>query len=68
MKKFTIFAALLVATIATAQVQSVMTSVNVKDMQLKSIDVEKTIDREKFTAETYANRFTKKGSGLSFME
>ena len=65
MKKFTIFAALLVATIATAQVQSVMTSVNVKDMQLKSIDVEKTIDREKFTAETYANRFTKKANAAN---
>ena len=39
MKNFTIFAALLVASMATAQVQSVMTDVNVKDMQLKSIDV-----------------------------
>ena len=65
MKNFTIFAALLVATMATAQVQSVMTSVNVKDMQLKSIDVEKTIDREKFTAETYANRFTKKANAAN---
>ena len=62
MKKFTIFAALLVAGMATAQVQSVMTGINVKDMQLKSIDVEKTIDRETFTAETYANRFAKKAN------
>ena len=59
MKKFTLFAALLVAGMATAQVQSVMTDINVKDMQLKSIDVEKTIDREKFTAESCANRFAK---------
>ena len=65
MKKFTIFAALLVATIATAQVQSVMTDVNVKDMQLKSIDVEMTIDREKFTAESYANRFAKKANAAN---
>ena len=65
MKKFTIFAALLVAGMATAQVQSVMTDVNVKDMQLKSIDVEKTIDREKFTAETYANRFAKKANAAN---
>ena len=65
MKNFTIFAALLVATMATAQVQSVMTDVNVKDMQLKSIDVEMTIDREKFTAETYANRFTKKANAAN---
>ena len=65
MKKFTIFAALLVAGMATAQVQSVMTDVNVKDMQLKSIDVEKTIDREKFTAESYANRFAKKANAAN---
>ena len=65
MKNFTIFAALLVATMATAQVQSVMTDVNVKDMQLKSIDVEMTIDREKFTAETYANRFAKKANAAN---
>ena len=65
MKNFTIFAALLVASIATAQVQSVMTDVNVKDMQLKSIDVEMTIDREKFTAESYANRFTKKANAAN---
>ncbi len=65
MKKFTLFAALLVAGMATAQVQSVMTDINVKDMQLKSIDVEKTIDREKFTAETYANRFAKKANAAN---
>ena len=65
MKKFTIFAALLVAGMATAQVQSVMTDVNVKDMQLKSIDVEMTIDREKFTAESYANRFAKKANAAN---
>ena len=65
MKNFTIFAALLVASMATAQVQSVMTDVNVKDMQLKSIDVEMTIDREKFTAETYANRFAKKANAAN---
>ena len=65
MKKFTIFAALLVAGMATAQVQSVMTGINVKDMQLKSIDVEMTIDREKFTAESYANRFAKKANAAN---
>ena len=65
MKNFTIFAALLVASMATAQVQSVMTDVNVKDMQLKSIDVEMTIDREKFTAESYANRFAKKANAAN---
>ncbi len=65
MKKFTLFAALLVAGMATAQVQSVMTDINVKDMQLKSIDVEKTIDREKFTAESYANRFAKKANAAN---
>lgn len=65
MKKFTIFAALLVAGMATAQVQSVKTDINVKDMQLKSIDVEMTIDREKFTAETYANRFAKKANAAN---
>ena len=65
MKNFTIFAALLVASMATAQVQSVKTDVNVKDMQLKSIDVEMTIDREKFTAESYANRFAKKANAAN---
>lgn len=50
---------------ATAQVQSVKTDINVKDMQLKSIDVEMTIDREKFTAETYANRFAKKANAAN---
>ena len=65
MKNFTIFAALLVAGMATAQDQSVLTSFNVKDMQLKSIDVEMTIDREKFTAESYANRFAKKANAAN---
>ena len=65
MKKITLFAAMLVAGIATAQVQSVKTDINVKAMQLKSIDVEKTIDREKFTAESYANRIAKKANAAN---
>ena len=64
MKKITLFAAMLVAGMATAQVQQVQMS-NILDYELKSIDVEKTIDREKFTAESYANRFAKKANAAN---
>ena len=65
MKKITLFAAMLVAGMATAQVQLQQSNVKVQDYELKSIDVEKTIDREKFTAESYANRFAKKANAAN---
>ena len=61
MKKITLFGALLVAGMATAQV-NVMTSekLDTKVFQAKSIETTATISKEKFSAESYANRFAKK--------
>ena len=66
MKKFTLFGALLVAGMATAQV-NVMTSekLDTKVFQAKSIETTATISKEKFTAESYANRFAKKANAAS---
>ena len=66
MKKFTLFGALLVAGMATAQV-NVMTSekLETKAFQAKSIETTATISKEKFTAESYANRFAKKAANAA---
>ena len=66
MKKFTLFGALLVAGMATAQVD-VMTSekLETKAFQAKSIETTATISKEKFTAESYANRFAKKAANAA---
>ena len=66
MKKITLFCALLVAGMATAQV-NVMTSekLETKAFQAKSIETTATISKEKFTAESYANRFAKKAANAA---
>ena len=66
MKKITLFGALLVAGMATAQV-NVMTSekLDTKVFQAKSIETTATISKEKFSAESYANRFAKKASNAA---
>ena len=66
MKKITLLSAVLVAGMATAQV-NVMTSekLETKVFQAKSIETTATISKEKFTAESYANRFAKKAANAA---
>ena len=66
MKKITLLSALFVAGMATAQVQ-VHNSENLKVQGFQSIAVETeaTVTCEKFTAESYANRFAKKANAAN---
>ena len=67
MKKITLFGALLVAGMATAQVNS-MTSENLKveGFQFKTLEATATLTNEEFTAESYANRYAKKAASANY--